>query len=406
MRALLIVNNDSANQDEIVAVLSEAQVQDLTPCTYKDTNLFVSDPSYQFFFVEINEFDIDVTLSLIAEIKAINPAAQVFPVLNSKDSDLILKLVKSDIDDILTLPLNAEEISTLLQKSGFSGSAASSVNKGLAQIITVSSYKGGTGVSTIVTNLGFCLSELSALNRRVAIVDLANQSNHCTVLLGGQLGLTINEICANADRLSSNYITSACSWITDRLAIIGSDMGIDTVVQGLDYEALKVAINLLTNDFDYVLIDLPTHSFDSRFLASMEISDQIIIVSTLEITSIKDTKTYMQILSEIGIDHNKVRILLNRYDSQSGGLFSNQDLERSFENPISFYVHNDFFGANSATQSQMAIIESNPKSIIAEDFAELAVGIDSGLTFVPPKIRGNSKQKKSSSLFSKLMGKH
>lgn len=395
MACLLINSNISQNQQKIAEGIIEAGIPTgiFTPCTYKDVNLFIDDLNFNIIFVEISNDGIQEGLEIIHTVKQVNPVAKIVAIIYKKDSDLILNLINKGVNNVLTFPFEgvAEIRSTLEGVVIAEESQNSTVNNTNAgKIITVNSYKGGTGVSTIVSNLAFCLSELEALNKKVAIIDLANQSNHCARLLGVNFSLTVNDLAQNINNLSMNYILAQSTWVTDNLALIGSSLSLDHLIEGMDLEKLILVIKHIANAFDYVIIDLPTHIFDARFLAAIELSDLLVVTSTLDITSITDTQNYLQLLKDLGFDLNKSRILVNRYDAK-GCLFETQDLERAFEHPVSFYIHNDYTAITEASQKQMALIESNPQSIVAEDIADIAVGIDGGLSFVPIKKRIQKK---------------
>ncbi len=411
MQTLVITPDNSGNQNKILEGLCSAGLpaECIIPCTQKDIGLFLHDLSFQLMFVEIEFISPNNSFETINRIKEVNPSARIVCIVPQKDPDLMMQIMKRGIADMLFLPFSGQEVKDILNSlGGINISTAPSNSQttkkaGDAQIIMLSSYKGGTGVSTVTANLGFCFSELDALKRKTLILDLSNQSNHCSKLLGAEATMNIEDICKNLENIGASYISSSCTWLTDNLAIIGSSLNFDSVIQGFDFERLKGAINLLAKNFAYILIDLPTHTFDARFLATVEAADQIIIVSNLDITSIWDNKNYLNVLKDLGVEQNKIRILINRYDAQVG-VFKTQDLEKAFEFPISFYISNDYLGAIKAAQTQMAILESNPNSIIAEDFAELAVGLDSGAAFVPRKSTSHMA-KQSSSLFKTILNK-
>ena len=147
---------------------------------------------------------------------------------------------------------------------------------------------------------------------------------------------------------------------------------------------------MFTETFDYVVVDLPTHCFDSKFLASLDKSNQLLVVSTIDITGIRDSRLYLRMMEGLGIDTNKLRLLINRYDCESG-MFKTKDLEQALQHAISFYIPNDFRTAVESSQAGQSIIEFKPNSMIAEALAELAIGIDSGAVFVPPKVQNKRK---------------
>ena len=397
MKILAILGNFDIQQDLVSSFVScGEQASDIIPCSYKDSGLFIKDPSNQLMLIEFGynddgdfKYDHSESFKIIDLIKAANPTAQIVPIIRSKDPDLILQILKRGIADVLLYPFDLNELNGIISKFSLparSSARGNQTGRGFirGKVITVTSYKGGTGVSTLAANLGFCLAELDAIKKKTLILDLSNQSNHCAMLLNAQPTLNINQISKEVNRIESSYLFSSCAWATPNLALIGYEPTIEGI-QPIDFEPLSKAIDLLSEVFEYIVIDMPTHTFDGRFLASVDKSDQILLLSTVDITSIRDTRVYLELLKSIGIENSKLRLTINRYDCQSG-MFKTKDLEQALQNPVSFYVPNDFATCMQAMQEGQAIVEYKPNSMLAEAIAELAIGIDNGAMFLPPKL--------------------
>ncbi len=401
---VLTILYDFEIQKSIVESLKEGglNASDIIPCSYSDAGLFVEDPSIGAILIEVCKHDPKSSMGLIDQVKSVNQGAALIPFMHYKDPDVMLDLVKRSISDILIFPFDSGDISNLVKKlSGSFVSSSSFSAKPLqhARIIPVTSYKGGTGVSTIATNLAFCLAEAEGNSgKKVLLLDLANQSNHCAMFLNLDMTLNIHTVCKNLHKMESAYLTSICAWASNNLAVIGSDTGLEGV-QPIEYNPLKQAFELLSESFHYIVIDLPTHSFDSRFLASAEASDQIVVVCSVDIGAIRDTKLYLQLLKELEIDSTKIRLLVNRYDSKSS-FFSPKDLESALQQPISFFIPNDFQTLSQAIQEGQAVLENNPQSMLAESFADVAAGIESNSIFVPPTKDPKKPKASSFSLFN------
>ncbi len=397
MKTLIILDNFDIQQSIINALTSSGvEAKDIIPCSYKDAGLFIKDLSIQAVMVEVGH-NPTAAFQMMDLIKMSNDIARIIPIIHQKDSDTILQLIKRGIADVLVSPIDVAELADIIKKFTYGPSASSSASfhggghgpTSRGKVVTITSYKGGTGVSTIAANLGFCLAELEAVRKKTLILDLANQSNHCAMLLGAQSTLTINQICKEVSRVESAYLFSSCAWASPNLAIIGTDPEIGGV-QPIEFEPLKRAIDLFSECFEYIVIDLPTHTFDGRFLASIDKADQLVVVSTIDITSIRDTRLYLNMLRSLGADNSKLRLLINRYDCESG-MFKTKDLEQALQNAISFYIPNDFKTITESSQAGESILELKPTSMIAEALAELAIGIDNGAMFVPPKVDSKKK---------------
>jgi hypothetical protein len=99
MKILAILGNFDIQQDLVSSFVScGAQASDIIPCSYKDSGLFIKDPSNQLMLIEFGynddgdfKYDHSESFKIIDLIKSANPTAQVVPIIISKDQDLILQ---------------------------------------------------------------------------------------------------------------------------------------------------------------------------------------------------------------------------------------------------------------------------------------------------------------------------
>ena len=70
-------------------------------------------------------------------------------------------------------------------------------------------------------------------------------------------------------------------------------------------------VGLLRTMFDYVVIDLPPH-FDDVVVALLEEADDVLLVASMDIPSIKNLKVGIQTLDLLALAGPKLRLVLNR----------------------------------------------------------------------------------------------
>src|SRR5262249_48713935 len=67
--------------------------------------------------------------------------------------------------------------------------------------------------------------------------------------------------------------------------------------------------------FEYVVIDLPPH-FDDVVVALLEEADDVILVASMDIPSIKNLKVGIQTLDLLALAGSKIRLVLNRANAK------------------------------------------------------------------------------------------
>ena len=223
------------------------------------------------------------------------------------------------------------------------------------KIITVTSAKGGVGKTIFLLNLAGIFSRMK---QKVLIVD-------CD-LVGGAvaLDLKLNPI-KNIFHISDDIFNNRYQNYTDYLTSYQDN--IDIVASCKDpKQALKIDMNYIMmflkqvkNEYDIILVDT-THGFTKENINILDKSDIILYMMTNDIMDIKNTKSYMEVMNDIEMDH--IKIILNNSRDINLNYFSKYDirsmigrnidysLDRSLyiKNITSFLIEGEIFTLNKS----------------------------------------------------------
>ena len=185
----------------------------------------------------------------------------------------------------------------------------------LRKLIAVYSPKGGVGRSIIAANLAISLKRESQ-DAKVLLVDANLQSGDIHVLLNVNSANSIDDL-REAGSLDHEVIQGA---ITSHE---GSGIGILRAPIALESAELFTADTMrsilveLREQFDYVVVDTDT-SFSEATLTVLEMADMIILVTTLEVTTINRVSQFFEVMDRLGYVRSKVKLVCNRVDAMFG----------------------------------------------------------------------------------------
>src|SRR5204862_270400 len=77
---------------------------------------------------------------------------------------------------------------------------------------------------------------------------------------------------------------------------------------------IKQILEALRMNHDLVIVDCSSY-FNDTTLAILDVADVILTMLTLEITSIKNMRLFLEVADQLGYEQGKVRLVLNRADS-------------------------------------------------------------------------------------------
>jgi len=191
--------------------------------------------------------------------------------------------------------------------------AAAAPRTAQGRMITVLGPKGGAGKTLISCNLGVALGEAG---HRVVIVDLDLQFGDIGLALGLPPGKTIHELvmsggALDADKLSA-YLVPHESGARVLLAPSRPDHA-----SAISVAFLRELFDVLRASEDYVIVDTPP-GFTPEVIAAIDACTDICMVGMLDSLSLKNTKLGLETLELMGVEPERIKLVLNRADSRVG----------------------------------------------------------------------------------------
>jgi MinD-like ATPase involved in chromosome partitioning or flagellar assembly/DNA-binding NarL/FixJ family response regulator len=181
-------------------------------------------------------------------------------------------------------------------------------NSGRADLIVVFSGKGGVGKSLIATNLAVALAEAGD---RVALVDLDLQFGDVSVMLHAESHQTaIDSLAPQGEQVEGEFIDEVMATGPSGVRALLAPQSPE-FADLVNTANLRAILRELSKGYDHVVVDTPAH-LEERNLEAIEMADQIVIVSSFSVTSIKDTKITLKLLQSLGIPKERLCVVLNQ----------------------------------------------------------------------------------------------
>jgi len=237
----------------------------------------------------------------------------------------------------------------------------------LGKVITVFSPKGGTGCSTLAVNLAITLR--METDARVILVDSSLQFGDVAVLLNLKPVRTIVDLVPHINELDVELINSVLvphsSGIKTLLAPPRPEMA-DLIVP----DHMKRILEELKKGFDCIIVDTQTSLHDLE-LAIMDVSDRIILITTPDIPSIKNTKLFFEVTEALGYPSEKVLLTVNKMDRRSTSIRT-ENIEAGIKHPVAATLALDERVATFAANQGVPFVLSAANSPLAQNVVTLA----------------------------------
>ena len=235
------------------------------------------------------------------------------------------------------------------------------------QIISFFSPKGGVGRTTIATNLAVALFQLT--NRPVVLVDGSLPFGDVAVILNmSPKAKTIADLVGSFDNVDADILETV---------LVPHSTGIKVLLAPPTPEAaelitaanMKKVLEILAQRYAFVIVDT-WPSFQEVVLTMLDTADVILTLMTLEITSLKNVRVFLEIAEKLGYDDKKVQLVANRNDS-SGGIKAS-DVEASLGRKIPHTIVSDGRALVLAVNRGVPFVISHKDSQVSKDLFTLA----------------------------------
>src|SRR5262249_37623933 len=303
-------------------------------------------------------------MQLIGQLGVDFPGMPILAVSAKADGQSILQALRAGAKEFLTQPVVLEELLTALQrlKATRTTTAAdgtvtvNTVSRPESLVMSVLGSRGGVGCTSLGINIGCILAQDPAHN--VALVDLDLALGDADVALDLIPDYTLADVALNIDRLDMTFLRRSLSKHETGLPLLPHPVQMEDI--GLIHEDhLQRVIGLLRASYTHLVFDL-SKRWTPTDLMAMRMSDVILLVAQLELTSLRNVVRMLHTLGQEENTTEKVRVVLNRVGSEDGEI-TLKKAEETIGRPIFWQVPNDYKAMLGARNAGVPLMTHAPK---------------------------------------------
>ncbi len=321
-----------------------------------------------------------------AEIEAIRAitAAPIVLVTSASTNSILSEALTSGVFDVVLLPQLTDGIVFTIKKAhslaagrAVSGSAkvSSSVD---GKVVTLFSPKGGSGKTVLASNLAAVFARHQG--RRTLLLDLDLQFGDAAIMMGIEPEKTIYDLVMARRELDSDALAGYVTAHQSGVHVLPAPLRPEDA-ELVTEERLGHLFAVAKESYDVIVVDTPPF-FHGPVLATLDRTDQLLLVASLDVPAIKNVKLTMQTLDLLHYPKERRHLLLNRSGSKVG--LKPQEVERALDMKVEFEVPVEREVAVSVNRG-VPIALSAPKSAVAKALAGVAD------TLVPVTAKGDAK---------------
>ena len=328
------------------------------------------------------------------------PNSPVIAYSSLQDPNAMRKAMLAGVSDFLMTPVKEDDlitsINTVLQqeerkRARASGEADGPVAAGT--VITVFGAKGGIGKTTISTNLATALVQKT--NQSVVVVDLDTRFGDVAILMDIPVERSIADMAMPEEEISRDIVAECIYTHNTGVAILPAPIR-PTDWRSIHAGHIERIVNLLTQTYDYVILDTPG-TFNDIVARSLELATMVMLVCTVDMASLKDTLLAIDMLRSWNFPQDKIKLVINATNDAIN--MQSSEVKRMLGRDVFWTIPYDR-SISAATQLGMPVVVSKPESKAAVSLAEMAYAL-SGVSRQQPS---SQKEPTKGGFLSRILG--
>ncbi len=309
------------------------------------------------------------TIMTVDYIRDLKPSTVVVAYSSRKDAPFVRRVMQSGVSNLLHAPLREKELDAAIVKSlsDFARQrAASDAGKYAGgTVLAVVGQKGGIGKTTLATNLAAVIASQS--HDSVLLIDLDTRFGDVAVMMDLDVEFTAANAARSISTLDRETFRAMLQHHESGAYVLPAPARPSDWVQVQPHDLANL-IEFAAALFDYVILDTPG-ALDEGVAVAIEKASQVVVVTSLDLTSVKNTNLLMAYMEGRGVGRD--RVVMTVTHNIRGQSVTTNDVEQLLETNADFeipYDHNIVKGS----QTGRPVVVENPTSRAAHTYAQFA----------------------------------
>lgn len=343
----------------------------------------------------------NISLDIISKLTTLVKNIKIIVLSYDTESDIVIKALRAGAREFLVKPLIEKDFVASVKK--MKDLILGNINDTTkCKVITTFSNKGGIGKTSIAVNLAMEIANIT--KEKVALVDLNMQMGDITTFLNLDPSFDTSYVINNLDRIDETFLLTTLEQYNKTSLYVLADPPDIEQAEIITSEDITTLINILRNVFSYIVIDT-TSSFDAKTITALDNSDLILLISIINLPSIRNCQRCFDLFKKLGYSKDKIKLIINRYMDADD--IKIEDVEEVLDHKVFFKIPNNYYTIINSINKGIPICDAAPNSNICKSFKQLGAMLSDNYNYTNKNQKPQNQRKqgfKFLNLFHKNKG--
>ncbi len=367
---VMIIDEVTPSRAEVHAMLISARIPVVAQAGYGTSAVSLAQEHRPAVILVAVEEPIARVAQTIESIHAVHPDARVIAYSSLTEITALRPVMRAGVSDFLARPLHATPVvaavqEALNQRPSPGAQFAPSRLSGAGTVITVVGAKGGIGKTTIATNLAVTLA--ARKESSVLLIDLDVRFGDVAIMMDVDPIYTVAEVAGSLATMDRDAFERVLVRHESGVLVLPSAKN-PTQWRPVEEEQIQELVRFAARMFDYVILDTPG-AFDGVVEVAIEAATQVLLVTTVDMASIKDATFVLDVLEQRGFPQERLYLVVNHPNGTN--TLGSSEVARVLHMDIAWELQHDPTVPVTAQTGQPVVV-SRPRSKAASSFSGLA----------------------------------
>ncbi|MEW5988346.1 MAG: response regulator [Chloroflexota bacterium] len=305
-------------------------------------------------------------ISASRSITQASPATQVVIMSVQSESDYLRRAMLAGARDFLIKPFSGDELVSAIRrvykmrpvvpppmpenhKNGVYGGGRLAQLPPEGAILAVFSPKGGSGCTTIATNLAVALA---ALGHRTLLMDGSFQFGNVDVMLNLKPTTSVADLVERLKELDGDLVSSVTITHESGLRVLLAPPRPE-MAELIGSKHVETLLPALRRQFDFVVVDT-TSSLNDVTLAILDAADRILLVAGQTLPNLKNISRFYDVADQLNYNPQKITLIVNVASSKAS--ITTKDISEILKRPVAATLPADAEVAETAADRGQALV--------------------------------------------------